>query len=87
VEGTRVAEAKGIDVDALDRFEEFCEFLGEMDHRTSMLQDVEAGRRTEIGELNEALVELAEEEDVDVPYNRLLTALIRGLERSYLDDE
>lgn len=52
-------------------------------HRSSMLQDVESARRTEIEEINGAIVSFADEHDIDVPFNRTLTALVRGLEHGY----
>ncbi|WP_336136694.1 ketopantoate reductase family protein [Natronomonas amylolytica] len=52
-------------------------------HRSSMLQDVESGRRTEIDEINGAIVSFAEDCSVEVPFNRVLTALVRGLEYGY----
>lgn len=47
---------------------------------SSMLQDVRAGRRTEIDFINGAIVRLARENDIDAPVNSLLTLLVKGLE-------
>lgn len=44
----------------------------------SMLQDVKAGRITEIGALNQAIVEMAESSGIAVPVNQMLTALVRA---------
>ena len=44
------------------------------DHKTSMLQDLEAGRRLEIGCLSGAVVELADRFDISVPTTRALHA-------------
>jgi len=49
-------------------------------NRSSMLQDVDRGRRTEIDALNGAVVRLAEKLGVETPVNRALTALVKGLE-------
>jgi 2-dehydropantoate 2-reductase len=49
-------------------------------NRSSMLQDVTAGRRTEIGALNEAVVIEGARLGVPTPLNRAMTALIRDLE-------
>ena len=45
-----------------------------------MLQDVEAGRETEVDFLNGAIVAFGERHGVDAPLNRALTALIKGVE-------
>ena len=45
-----------------------------------MLQDVEAGRRTEIDVINGAVVRAADEVGVAVPINRALMQLIKGWE-------
>jgi 2-dehydropantoate 2-reductase len=44
------------------------------DHKTSMLQDLEAGRRLEIGCLSGAVVELADRLEISVPTTRALHA-------------
>lgn len=49
-------------------------------NRSSMLQDVEAGRTTEIGAINGAVAERAAQLGVDVPINRVLVGLVTGLE-------
>ncbi len=48
------------------------------DNHCSMLQDMKAGRRTEIEALNGAVVELAEEHGLAVPLNQMLTALVQA---------
>jgi len=50
-------------------------------HESSMLQDLRAGRQTEVGALNGAVVELARELGLDVPVNRALLQLIRAREQ------
>jgi 2-dehydropantoate 2-reductase len=49
-------------------------------HESSMLQDLRAGRRTEIDALNGAIVLLAKKSGVDVPVNETITAIIKSLE-------
>jgi 2-dehydropantoate 2-reductase len=83
-EGRAVAEAQGI---VLDRSpEELFEHAARKDvaygHKPSMLQDVEAGRETEIDALNGAIVAFGERHGVDAPLNRALTALVKGKERA-----
>lgn len=53
------------------------------EHLTSMLQDVLAQRATEIAFLNGAIVDKAGKYGIAVPYNTLLTHLIRMLESTY----
>ena len=49
-------------------------------HKPSMLQDVEAGRETEIDFLNGAIVAFGARHGVEAPLNRALTQLIKGRE-------
>jgi len=50
------------------------------EHESSMLQDLTAGKRTEIDALNGAVIRLADEHRVEVPYNSAVCRLIRFLE-------
>ena len=86
-ETAAVAETQCVDLDADATFEVLRESLAESSHVSSMLQDVEAGRRTEIEDVNGANVALGREAGVDVPVNEVVTALVRGLEREYLGEE
>lgn len=49
-------------------------------HHPSMLQDINRSRPTEIEFLNGRIVELAKRHNIDVPYNKLITELIRAKE-------
>ncbi len=51
------------------------------DTRSSMLQDLDAHRRTEIDAINGAIVRRGERHGVDVAANRLVTALVHQRER------
>ena len=51
-------------------------------NRASMLQDIEAGRPTEVEAINGAVVREAEGRGVPVPVNRVLLGLIRSLPAS-----
>jgi 2-dehydropantoate 2-reductase len=51
--------------------------------RASMLQDFDAGRRTEIDALNGAVVRAAERLMIDVPINRAVYSLVKGWERTH----
>jgi 2-dehydropantoate 2-reductase len=75
-----VTEAKGIrlaDPDLRGTVKDHCfrKFS-----KPSMLQHVEAGRRTEIDALNGALIREAKQLDLPVPYNEALVALLKGRE-------
>ena len=52
------------------------------EHESSMLQDIAAGKRTEIDALNGAVVRLGEELGYDVSHNRAMCNLIRFVERT-----
>ena len=81
-EGRAVADAQGIVLDTSP--EELFDYAARKevayDHKPSMLQDVEAGRLTEVDFLNGAVVSFGERFGVAAPLNRALTALIKGLE-------
>ncbi len=50
------------------------------EHESSMLQDLTAGKRTEIDALNGAVIRLANERGLQVPYNGAVYRLIKFLE-------
>jgi 2-dehydropantoate 2-reductase len=81
-EGIAVAEAlghTGIDLEALMRdVDDVLTRAGE--GRASMLQDFDAGRRTEVDALNGAIVRAAEPLSIAVPINRTLLSLVKGWE-------
>ncbi len=73
-----VGAAEGVtgDIDAVGKQIAFA--LSEHSaHKPSMLQDVEAGHRTEIEALNGYVEREGEKRGIDVPMNRLLAALVR----------
>lgn len=80
-----VAGAKGIDLGYAGP-DEYYAFLIEKQlpptaqHRASMLQDMELGRRTEIDALNGAISRYGKELGVATPANDVITAIIKGLE-------
>jgi 2-dehydropantoate 2-reductase len=49
------------------------------DNRSSMLQDVLAGRETEINALNGAICRMAESEGKEAPWNAVVTALVKAI--------
>lgn len=54
------------------------------EHRSSTLQDIKAGRRTEIEALNGAVIELAKKHGIDAPYNSVAFHLVKSLEAKNL---
>ncbi len=84
-EGKAVASAQGIELD--EDPEQLIDFAARpevaYDHKASMLQDVEARRQTEIDFLNGGVVRFGREHGVPTPLNDAVTALIKGLERSW----
>ena len=84
-EGKAVAAAQGIELDAdpEDLIDHAARPDVAYDHKASMLQDVEARRRTEIDFLNGGIVRFGDEHGVPTPHNRAIWALVRGLERSW----
>jgi len=82
LELAQVARAKGIDFPELDDPLDFSlkAFASTKDNRVSMLQDVEAGRPTEIGNLNEVIVSEGRRFNIPTPYNEAVSWLTRGVE-------
>jgi 2-dehydropantoate 2-reductase len=84
-EGKAVAGAQGIALDADP--EELIDYAARpdvaYDHKASMLQDVEARRATEIDFLNGGIARYGREHGVATPFNNAVTALVKGVERSW----
>jgi 2-dehydropantoate 2-reductase len=81
-EGKAVADALGIVLDSDP--DELVDHAAKVayEHRASMLQDIEAGRATEIDALNGGIVRFGLEQGVPTPLNQADAALIEGLEYS-----
>jgi 2-dehydropantoate 2-reductase len=83
-EAVNVARTLGYEIELTERIERIHTVLnGGGAGKSSMLQDVEARRKTEIEVINGAVLRAAEQNSVDVPLNRAMVALIGGLERSW----
>lgn len=83
-EAVDVARAQGYAIEREERIERIHAVLaGAGKGKASMLQDVEARRKTEIEVVNGAVVRAAERLGIDVPLNRAMVALIGGLERGW----
>ena len=50
------------------------------EHKSSTLQDILAKKKTEIDALNGAVIKLAKEHQIDVPYNSAFYNMVRFLE-------
>jgi 2-dehydropantoate 2-reductase len=85
-EGKAVAAAQGITLDADP--EELIDHAARPEvaygHKASMLQDVEARRKTEIDYLNGGIGRFGQELGVPTPLNDTITALIKGVEDSWI---
>lgn len=75
-----VTKAKGITLDDPDFRGHIKEHCWKKFSRPSMLQHIEAGRRTEIAALNARLVEEGAKLGVPTPYNDAVACLLRGVE-------
>lgn len=53
------------------------ELIRESENKSSMLQDVENNRKTEIDFINGAIVKIGEKHDVPTPMNKIITELIK----------
>jgi 2-dehydropantoate 2-reductase len=85
-EGIQVGQKVGVQF-ADDFFEKAMSYLKKGGyHKPSMLLDVEKRERTEIDFLNGRIVEYGEKLDVPVSYNRMITAVIKGMEQKMIKD-
>ena len=48
------------------------------DHFSSMLQDIRSGKKTEIDSINGKVLAMADNRNIDLPVNRVLTALVKA---------
>lgn len=81
-EAVGIARAGGLDIDPEERLESIHATLARAGSgKASMLQDVEAGRRTEIDVITGAVVREARDRGVPAPLNEALYGLVVGLER------
>jgi len=85
-EAILVARAKGFQIsdDMVERVLTIARATAR--NRSSMGQDVDRRKRTEIDAINGAIVAFGEKAHIPTPINRTLTQLIKTLEASYLKD-
>jgi 2-dehydropantoate 2-reductase len=74
--------ASGEDLSILERTKRVVERTA--DNKSSMLQDIEKGKRTEIDSINGAVVRTGERCKVHTPLNSTLTTLVKGRESKVL---
>jgi 2-dehydropantoate 2-reductase len=86
-EAVAVAKAQGIGIDYDERWHAITSLLEKaIGGKASMLQDVEANRRTEIDVINGAIVEAGARAGVATPHNQAMVWLIKSLEHKYLNE-
>jgi len=79
-EAARVAVAEGVDLSTLDLAETLTDLLrSTAPNRCSMLQDVMAGRATEIESICGEVIRRGEEFGIPTPRNQTLAALVHGI--------
>lgn len=84
-EGSRIGAAEGVVLDARRLMGFATRILhATAQNRSSMLQDIESRRRTEIEQLNGILVKSGRKHWVQTPFNSILVHLVKALEESYL---
>jgi 2-dehydropantoate 2-reductase len=80
-----VAKAQGIKLDEGERWQAITGLLEKaVGARASMLQDVEAGRRTEIEVINGAIVDGGRKNGIATPLNDAMVWLVKSLQAKYL---
>lgn len=86
-EAESIARASGVDLGSMDNEEYLRKVVtSTSENRVSMLQDLMAGRKTEIDFLCGAVVSKGEELGIPTPRNEVLLALMRGIEMSQHHD-
>jgi 2-dehydropantoate 2-reductase len=83
-EGVAVVKAQGVAVDEEERWTTITGLLGRVGmSKSSMLQDVEKGRRTEIDVINGAIVAFGKERGIPTPHNETMVWLVKSLEETF----
>lgn len=79
-EALAIIRAKGIDVPEADPMGAIKKFCKVKFNKPSMLQHVEAGKRTEIDSLNGVIVEEGQRYGIPTPFNEALTLMVRAID-------
>lgn len=83
-ETVAVARAKGIMLDHVERRQGIHDLMrNAVGARSSMLQDVDAMRKTEIDVINGAIVKMGKETGIPTPMNACMVNLIKALETTF----
>ena len=80
-EGREVMAKMGYEFDAVAEVRRVAEMTAE--NKSSMLQDLERGKRTEVEFINGAIVKKGEEFGIVCPTNKTLLNLVRGVESGF----
>jgi 2-dehydropantoate 2-reductase len=84
-ETVAVARAQGIELDYEERWDAILNVLkNAVGAKGSMLQDVEAGRKTEIDVINGAIISAGRRHKIPTPYNECMLSLVNAMEQNYL---
>jgi 2-dehydropantoate 2-reductase len=83
LEAAEVARRKGVQIEEnpIDKVRKATEATGK--NRSSMGQDFDYRRKTEIDAINGAVVREAQQLGIPVPYNQVITDLIKSIEKSF----
>ncbi len=76
------AENAGLSENDLKKWYQVLDSLGP-DNKTSMCQDILAGRKTEVEMFSGKIIELASKHSIEVPYNKILFNLIKAKESCF----
>ena len=80
-EAVNVAKALNIKLEVEDHVKKVIEVVeATANNKSSMLQDIERGKKTEIDFINGAIVKLGKKLGIKPPVNEILTALVKGIE-------
>ncbi|HDQ92563.1 MAG TPA: hypothetical protein ENN89_00390, partial [Synergistetes bacterium] len=83
-EAVEAMSLKGVAIDLEEIRAKIMETLEKTSsNRASMLQDMEAGRRTEIDNISGQVLAAGEVHGIDFPCTRVVTLLVKGLERGF----
>ncbi len=80
-EACAVARAKGVTIhylNPLEKVKDVCKTTAS--NKSSMLQDILSGKKTEIDYINGAIVSEGSKYNISTPYNDILTRLVKALE-------